>query len=104
MRKTLFCGVDLHGNNAMYVITDGRDKQLFRKRLPNRLPIILECLEPFRQRLKIVAVESTYNWYWLVDGFPSYPRLRKIPKLLKNVLIEPHIVVLLRLSVKEHCL
>jgi len=35
MRKTLFCGVDLHCNNAMYVITDGRDKQLFRKRLPN---------------------------------------------------------------------
>ena len=68
MRKTLFCGVDLHSNNAMYVITDVRDKQLFRKRLPNRLPTVLECLEPFRQRLKVVVVESTYNWYWLVDG------------------------------------
>ena len=72
MRKTLFCGVDLHCNNAMYVITDGRDKQLFRKRLPNRLPIILESLEPFRQRLKVVAVESTYNWYWLVDGLQDH--------------------------------
>jgi len=33
MRKTLYCGVDLHSNNAMYVITDRRDKQLFKQRL-----------------------------------------------------------------------
>jgi hypothetical protein len=25
-------------------------------------------LEPFRERLQAVAVESTFNWYWLVDG------------------------------------
>jgi hypothetical protein len=37
MRKTLFCGVDLHSNNAMYVIADRRDKQLLAKRLPNQL-------------------------------------------------------------------
>ena len=72
MRKTLFCGVDLHCNNAMYVITDGRDKQLLRKRLPNRLSTALESLEPFHQRLKVVAVESTYNWYWLVDGLQDH--------------------------------
>lgn len=72
MRKTLFCGVDLHSNNAMYVITDHRDKPLFRQRLPNELPIILKCLEPFRERLKVVAVESTYNWYWLVDGLQDH--------------------------------
>ena len=35
MRKTLYCGVDLHSNNAMYVITDEKDKQLLRQRLPN---------------------------------------------------------------------
>ncbi len=44
MRKTLFCGVDLHSNNAMYVITDQQDKQVFKKRLPNRLPVVLESL------------------------------------------------------------
>jgi transposase len=80
MRKTLFCGVDLHSNNAMYVITDSRDKQLFKRRLPNQLPIILESLEPFRQRLKVVAVESTYNWYWLVDGLMD----RAYPVVLAN--------------------
>jgi len=72
MRKTLFCGIDLHSNNAMYVITDGRDKQLLAKRLPNQLPAILETMDPFRPRLKVVAVESTYNWYWLVDGLMDH--------------------------------
>jgi len=71
MRKTLFCGVDLHSNNAMYVITDGRDQQLFQRRLPNQLPLVLKSLAPFRPQLKVVAVESTYNWYWLVDGLSS---------------------------------
>jgi len=72
MRKTLFCGVDLHSNNAMYVIADGRDKQLLAKRLPNQLPLVLASLEPFRKQLQVVAVESTFNWYWLVDGLMEH--------------------------------
>ena len=68
MDKTLYCGVDLHSNNAMYVITDQEDQALFKRRLPNALPEVLEALEPYRRQLKVVAVESTYNWYWLVDG------------------------------------
>ena len=44
MRKTFFCGVDLHSNNAMYVVTDQKDKLLLKKRLPNRLPVVLESL------------------------------------------------------------
>jgi transposase len=38
------------------------------KRLPNELPIVLSHLEPYREELAGIAVESTYNWYWLVDG------------------------------------
>jgi transposase len=72
MNKTLFCGIDLHSNNAMYVITDQDDKPLFKRRLPNQLPVVLAALEPFRERLKVVAVESTYNWYWLVDRLLDY--------------------------------
>jgi len=86
MRKTLFCGVDLHSNNAMYVITDERDKQLLRKRLPNELPVVLKTLAPFRARLKVVAVESTYNWYWLVDGLVDheYPAVLAHPSEMEQ--------------------
>jgi transposase len=28
----------------------------------------LQALEPFKGSLQAVVVESTYNWYWLVDG------------------------------------
>ena len=80
MRKKFFCGVDLHSNNAMYVITDQQDKLLLKKRLPNRLPVVLESLEPFRKQLKVVAVESTYNWYWLVDGLMDH----EYPVVLAN--------------------
>ena len=30
--------------------------------------MVLEALEPFKTSLTLIAVESTYNWYWLVDG------------------------------------
>jgi len=51
------------------------DKVLLMKRLPNNLSTILTTLEPFRRRLATVVVESTYNWYWLVDGLmeADYP-------------------------------
>ncbi len=25
-------------------------------------------MEPHRKQIKGIVVESTYNWYWLVDG------------------------------------
>jgi len=74
-KKTLYCGVDLHSNNAMYVVTDQTDKVVFKKRIPNQLPVIVSALKPFKSKLVTVAVESTYNWYWLVDGLmdQGYP-------------------------------
>jgi hypothetical protein len=36
------------------------------KRLANDLPTALAELEPYRDDLVGVAVESTYNWYWLM--------------------------------------
>ena len=39
------------------------------------MDIINLALEPFRETLSGVVVESTYNWYWLVDGLQAagYP-------------------------------
>ncbi|MDB5786353.1 IS110 family transposase [Caballeronia mineralivorans] len=39
-----------------------------QRRLPNELGAILAVLAPHRDELAGVVVESTYNWYWLVDG------------------------------------
>ena len=65
----LYCGVDLHGDNGMYGIVDETGKRVYKKRLPNDLGIVLQALEPFRDSLHNgIAVESTFNWYWLVDG------------------------------------
>ena len=66
--ERVYCGIDLHGNNNVVAILDDEDSRLMRKRLPNDLGVVLATLDPYRKRLQGVAVESTYNWYWLVDG------------------------------------
>lgn len=66
--KKLYGGIDLHGNNSVVVVLDEEDHVQYRKRLPNELAQILPELAPFRAQLQGLVVESTYNWYWLVDG------------------------------------
>lgn len=63
-----FCGIDLHSNNSVVVISDEMDKRLLRRRCPNDLDTILNVLAPHKPDISAVVVESTYNWYWLVDG------------------------------------
>ena len=64
----LYGGIDLHSNNNVLTIIDEQDRVVYEKRLRNDLPTVLEHLSPYRQNLTALAVESTYNWYWLVDG------------------------------------
>jgi len=64
----LYGGIDLHSNNSVVVIQDEADRKLFEKRLRNDLSTILRALAPFASELEGIVVESTYNWYWLVDG------------------------------------
>jgi transposase len=72
---TLFAGLDLHKCNVFCAIKDQEGKPIYRQRLPAELPAILQALDPYRGHLKAVAVESTFNWYWLVDGLQAagYP-------------------------------
>lgn len=64
----LYGGIDLHSNNSVLVLIDGADRVVYEKRLRNDLARILCELAPYRGKLKGLVVESTYNWYWLVDG------------------------------------
>lgn len=63
-----YSGIDLHSNNSVVLVSDEADRVVYRRRLPNELGKVLEALEPYRADLVGVVVESTYNWYWLVDG------------------------------------
>ena len=65
---SLYGGIDLHANNSVVVLLNEQDQVLYQRRLSNHLPTILEQLAPYHADLKGVVVESTYNWYWLVDG------------------------------------
>jgi transposase len=64
----LYGAIDLHSTNSVTVLIDEQDNVVYRKRLPNDLKLILGELAPYRSRMKGIVVESTYNWYWLVDG------------------------------------
>lgn len=72
---TLYAACDLHSNNTVLAVIDGAGSQRYHHRLPNDLPLIDAALTPFRSELAGVAVESTYNAYWLIDGLQKagYP-------------------------------
>jgi len=63
----LYAGCDLHAKSNFWGIVDGEGKRVFKKRVGNDGERILEILERFRGDLVGVVVESTFNWYWLVD-------------------------------------
>jgi hypothetical protein len=64
----LYGGIDLHSNNSLIALQDEEDKAVYIKRLPNDLGYILKELAPHQAAIEGLVVESTYNWYWLVDG------------------------------------
>src|SRR5205823_127291 len=64
----LYAGIELHATNSVVVVLDEQDRIVYQKRLRNDLTEILQALAAYQAALQGVVVESTYNWYWLVDG------------------------------------
>ena len=64
----LYGAIDLHSTNNVTVVIDEQDRVVYQKRLPNDLALILKELSVYQSELEGIVVESTYNWYWLVDG------------------------------------
>lgn len=67
----LYGGIDLHSNNSYVVLLDETDTIIYQKRLANDLELIVKELQPFKEAIEGLVVESTYNWYWLVDGLQA---------------------------------
>ncbi len=63
----LCCGMDLHSSNTVSAIIDENRKRLIDRKLPNNPEVIRSFLKPYKSDLRGVVLESTYNWYWLVD-------------------------------------
>jgi transposase len=68
----LYAGIDLHANSHYLGIINEQNKVLFKHKMANDLRKTLSVLETFRSELEGVVVESTFNWYWLVDGLMDH--------------------------------
>ena len=68
----LYAGIVLHANSHYLGIIDEQNNVLFRRKMVNNLRESIRVLESFRKELKGVVVESTFNWYWLVDGLMDH--------------------------------
>jgi transposase len=55
-------------DNSVVAIIEDADRVVAQKRLPNDITKIVGFLAQWQDELTGVVVESTYNWYWLVDG------------------------------------
>ena len=61
------CGIGLQSKTLTACVMDGDGKILKKKTIPCQLHEVLDFLKPYLQDIT-VGVESTYNWYWLIDG------------------------------------
>ena len=83
---TVYAGLDLHATNTYVAMIDQENKVLYKQRHRNELPSIIGALDPFKEDLQGVVVESTFNWYWLVDGLMAegYPVYLANPSAIKQ--------------------
>jgi transposase len=82
----VYAGLDLHATNTYVAMIDAENKVLYKQRHRNELPAILAALDPFKKDIQGVVVESTFNWYWLVDGLMAqgYPVRLANPSAIKQ--------------------
>src|SRR5258708_1109597 len=65
-----YCGIDLRARDCHVCVIDQQLREGGKKKLRNEVAKIIQLLEPYKAHLKIV-VESTFNWYWLIDGLQA---------------------------------
>ena len=81
-----YAGIDLHSTSCYLGIIDEDDTRLVGRKLDNSLDLIKRSLAPFKEDLCGIAVESTFNWYWLVDGLQEegYPVVLANPSAIQQ--------------------
>lgn len=64
----VYAGIDLHSTNNYIGIVNERGEKVAKARSKNEMEQIMSILTPYASDTVGIAVESTYNWYWLVDS------------------------------------
>lgn len=64
----LYGAIDLHSTNAVCGLLNEQDDVKMRRKVSCELDQVLRVFAPFADDITGIAVESTFNWYWLVDG------------------------------------
>jgi hypothetical protein len=67
-KEKLIAGIDLHSNNLVIGVINQNGKCVARRKLDRDLHKLVGFLKPLKPQLQSMAVQSTFNWYWLVDG------------------------------------
>ena len=64
----IYAGIDLHSNSNFLSVVDSAGKIIEKRKLANDVQAILHPLAPYRDQVQGIAIESTFNWYWIVDA------------------------------------
>jgi transposase len=75
-----FCGIDLGAKRSQVCIIDNDQNVLVNRKVANDIEVIHRLIRP-HGRVPTV-IESTFNWYWIVDGLQD----RKVPVTLAHSL------------------
>jgi transposase len=57
----LYAGFDLHSRSSHLAVLDQNGKKVFKAKLDNDTQLMTLALEPYREKLVAIAVESTFN-------------------------------------------
>ena len=65
------CGIDLHAREMSVCVKNIDGNVLMKRNVPCDIKIFMNYIAPFKKSLT-VGVESTYNWYWLLDELKKH--------------------------------
>ena len=65
------CGIDLHAREMSVCVKNIAGKVLMKRNISCDIKVFLNYVDQFKQSLT-VGVESTFNWYWLLDELKKH--------------------------------
>jgi transposase len=64
----LYVAFDVHSSSSVLAVVDEDGRRLFSKKVRNDPESVVKLVDGLEGQVMGVVVESTYNWYWIVDA------------------------------------